>query len=576
MKNFYIVRVISEFISILNITLNLSHKKKYFIILIFFSLFILFLEGYSLSIVYDVSSKVVNKDFVSNNYFINYFLNIFNNESIFFSIILLFIFLFIKNIFQTIFVIFKNYYLTSFQKFLSIKMINNFYNQDYKFFISKNSSEMTSVMLQDISLFMRCFTSVLNLLIEKMLLIFILGYLLIMNFYVGVIFVISMFAYFLIYFLFTKKKLVFLGKQRSILNEGIIRNLNESFGNFREMIIYNCKNFFLENISVKYSLFFYNLFSYNIYQQTSKILIEQIFIIAIIIIFSFLLLTNSNAEFESFVPLLAVYLFAFLRILPSFNKIIMDFQSYIFHKLFVNKLNNQLKTIETKKFEKENINFVNSLEFKNVYYKFDNAENYIITNFNLIIEKSSKIGIIGKSGSGKTTFLNLLMGFINPTKGKIIVDGKNIKNSLENFRDNIAFVSQSTYLLDDSLIKNICFEEDRNKLDFELLKKALIISGLKNFVDKLPDGINTKLGERGSKISGGEILRVALARAVYSNKELYVLDEFTSAIDDETEGQILENIKKLDKTIIIVSHKDSTLKYCDNIYKIDQTNLKKL
>ena len=274
-------------------------------------MFILFLEGYSLSIVFDVSSKVVNKDFISDNYFIRYFLDYFNKNSAFFPIIFLFIFLFIKNIFQIFFIIYKNHYLTNFQKTLSIKMMSNFYNKDYKFFITKNSSQITSLMLQDLGLFMRCFTSILNLLIEKMLLIFILIYLLFMNLEVGFIFILSMAFYFLIYFYFTKKKLVFLGEQRNILYEGILKNLNESFGNFREMIIYNFINFLLNDISMKYQAFFSNLFKYNIYQQTSKVLIEQVFIISIILIFSFLIFSNSNVNLNSYVPLLAVYLLLF-------------------------------------------------------------------------------------------------------------------------------------------------------------------------------------------------------------------------------------------------------------------------
>ena len=455
-------------------------------------------------------------------------------------------------------------------------MMNNFYSKDYKFFISKNSSEMTSIMLQDLGLFMRCFTSILNLLIEKMLLIFILGYLLFINLKVGLIFVLSMSVYFLIYFFFTKKKLIFLGDQRNILFEGILKNLNESLGNFREMIIYNCKNFFLDNISFKYKAFFINLFKYNIYQQTSKVLIEQVFIITIILIFTFLLISNSQTNLNSYVPLLAVYLFAFMRILPSFNKIIMEFQSYISHKLFVNKVSAQFDIPKNFKQTTKTINFEKEIEFKNVSYKFDESSLYVLRELNLKIKKNSKIGIIGKSGSGKTTFLNLLMGFLKPSEGEIVVDGTNSSDAFDSWRKKIAFVSQTIYLLDDTITKNICFEEDESKINFDLLKESLFKSGLKSFVDKLPKGLNTRIGERGSKISGGEILRISLARALYSNKQLYILDEFTSALDNETEQEILENLKKITKTIIIVSHKKSTLENCDKVYEIKETGLKEI
>ena len=276
--------------------------------------------------------------------------------------------------------------------------------------------------------------------------------------------------------------------------------------NFREMIIYNCKKFFLDNISAKYKAFFSNLFKYNIYQQTSKVLIEQVFIITIIIIFTFLIISNSQTNLNSYVPLLAVYLFAFLRILPSFNKIIMEFQSYISHKLFVNKVNAQFDIPKNLEQTTEIINFENEIEFKDVSYKFDESSLYVLKELNLIIKKNSKIGIIGKSGSGKTTFLNLLMGFLKPSKGEIIADGINTSDSFDSWRQNIAFVSQTIYLLDDTITKNICFEEDESKINFDLLEESLLILFLKSFIDKLPEGLNTHISEK-IKISGGEILR---------------------------------------------------------------------
>jgi len=454
---------------------------------------------------------------------------------------------------------------------MSLKMMDNFYNKDYYFFVSKNSSELTAIMLQDIGLFMRCFSAILNLLIEKILLIFILTYLLFMNFQVGFIFILSMGIYFMMYFLFTKKKLLELGQQRNILYEGILKDLNESFGNFREIIVYNCKKIFLDNISKKYKAFFSNLLKFNIYQQTSKVLIEQVFIITIISIFSFLIFFKSNANLNLFVPLLAVYLFAFLRILPSFNKIIMEFQSYISHKLFVTKVNEQFTLFKNKNnYANGVLDFKNNIEFKNITFNFNNFSTNVFDQLNIKIEKNSKIGIIGKSGSGKTTFLNLLMGFLNPSTGIILVDGKNIQNSLETWRKKIAFVSQSTYLLDDTITRNITFQKDKSKIDMNLLNQSILMSGLKSFISNLPHGLDTTLGERGSKISGGEILRIALARAFYSNKEIYILDEFTSALDNETEMEILQNLKKFHKTIIIVSHKNSTLINCDIVYEISK------
>jgi len=180
---------------------------------------------------------------------------------------------------------------------------------------------------------------------------------------------------------------------------------------------------------------------------------------------------------------------------------------------------------------------------------------------------------VGESGSGKTTLLNLIMGFLSPKKGKITIDDFNLEDYLTNWQSLIAYVPQTVAILDDTLKMNITFESDDDKIDYDRLKKAVKISGLDKFVSNNNQAYELIIGEKGSKISGGEILRVSLARAIYSNSEVLILDEFTSALDEETEEKIIESIKNLDKTIIIVSHRKSTLKYCDKIFKLAKNQL---
>jgi ABC-type multidrug transport system fused ATPase/permease subunit len=521
--------------------------------------------------VLDVSNSVVNTNHITNNFFLNFFLPS-NKSYVFHSIIFLFIYIFLKNILLILFQVYKNYFLIKAQEKISLKMLDLFFNQQYIFFIRKNSSELISIMLQDINMFMRGYAAVLHLLIETCLLIFILFYLFFLNIEVGLVFIIAMVFYFFIYLLFTKKKLLFLGSQRNILFQEIIKDLNESFGNFRELIIYNCKKFFFDQISRKYRKFFLNLRQDSNLQQNSKILIEQVFIIAIILIFSFLIYTQNESQIKLFIPLLTVYLFAFLKILPSFNRIVVETQSYVSNKLFINKINNQFNSYEENKIiYNEIISFKDTIQLKNISFRFSDSTNDTFYKLNLNINKNDIIGIIGKSGSGKTTFLNLLMGFLHPTDGEILVDGMNINKNLYEWRKKIAYVSQSIYLLDESILKNITFHENINDVDANLLEKSILLSGLEKFVKNLPLGIHTKIGERGSKISGGEILRVALARAFYSNKEIFILDEFTSALDAETEMEILNSLEIYKKTIIMVSHKKSALKKCNKIYQLNNS-----
>ena len=252
-------------------------------------------------------------------------------------------------------------------------------------------------------------------------------------------------------------------------------------------------------------------------------------------------------------------------------------QSYIYGKLFVNKLKNLLysqdkSTPDIKNFS--NIKFDQSISFKDIEFDYENGEKKIFDELNLIIKKNDKIGILGKSGSGKTTFLNLLMGLIEPTKGKIEIDNKNISQVKFEWQSMIGYVPQNVTILDETVKKNITFYDEEKKIDFNLLKEAIDIAGLNEFIKKNKDGLNTIIGEKGSKISGGEILRIGIARAYYSNPKIFIFDEFTSALDKLTENLILNSLDKIKKTMIIVSHKENTLKISDKIYKLDNKKLK--
>lgn len=567
-SNYYLGRVIIEFFYNFKILIHISANKLEFFYLFLFSVFVIGLETYSLSIFYTVSNLTLNENYVHKNYYLEFINFITKNYNIH-PIIFLFIFIFLKNFVVIFFLIYKNIILLNFQKTITLKIINSILNQDYIFFIKQPSSKLIAIMQQDISLLMRNYSAVLNILIESILLIFIFVYIFNLNIKISLFLIAAVIIYFVFYIIFTKARLIKLSHQRDYLNQSILKDLQQTFANFREFIIYNSSKILFSEIGQKYKKFFLNLKVGNILQETSKVFIEQAFIISVMLIIIFINFSEGKNTIMSIIPLLTVYLFAFIKVLPSFNKIVIETQSYIYTKLFVKKINDQLKNYAvTDKSTDKILDFNNSIEIKNISYKWEESKNILFENLNLIISKNSKIGIIGKSGSGKTTFLNILMGFIIPSNGEILVDNKNINQNYFEWRKKIAYVSQSNYMLDDSMLKNITFQSDIKNVDKNLLNQAIYYSGLDVFIKNTPLGINLLVGERGSKISGGEILRIALARAYYSKKEIFILDEFTSALDKDTEFKILDNLDIQKKTIIIVSHKESAFKNCDRVYEI--------
>ena len=246
----------------------------------------------------------------------------------------------------------------------------------------------------------------------------------------------------------------------------------------------------------------------------------------------------------------------------------------IFVKPSIEIIKNQMIV---KELEQKNAHLKNMIKFKEEIsiekMGFKNQNKIILRNIDLKIKKNSKVGLIGTTGSGKSTLLNIIMGFIQPSYGKIKVDGKTLDIENTNWQKKISFVSQSTYLLDESILKNITFNDDLKNIDLDKLDKALKLSRIAEFIETLDLKLNTIVGERGSKISGGELQRIGIARAIYNDTEILILDEFTSSLDEKTESEIIKNIFSLDKTIIVATHRMATLKYCDKIYNLSNSEL---
>lgn len=565
----YISKVIKEFIFITNFFFSTSKKIK-LSLLFFFSLFIILLETYTLSLVYTASNSILDDNFEFNNSILNY---IFSNFSIeegklaLVSILTLLSFIFIKNIFQIFIIIFKNNFFLNMHTEISKKIYKKYLFQNYSFFVNKNSSELISSVVQDVGLVMRGFEAIFNIVVESILILIIFIYLVNLDSNVAIIFLIGSIIFFIFHMFFTKKKLISLSKQRLVLNEEIVRGLQQSFVSFREIIIYSISKLFSDSINLKFKQFFSNIKITSILQQTTRVAIEQVFIILIILIFLFINYATSKNLIE-IIPIFAVYLFAFLKILPSLNKLIIETQSYVYSKLFIVKLNSIYKLKERKILlhkPKKNI-FNSEISFNEVKFAYNSKS--IFENLNFKISKNDKIGILGESGSGKTTFLNLLMGLLDANKGEILIDNKKLDLIKLEWQHLIGYVPQNVALLDDNLKKNITFQNKDEFIDFDLLKESIEIAGLKDLVDKQSEGLNFNIGERGSKISAGEILRIGIARAIYSKPEIFIFDEFTSSLDEETENYILDSIKSINKTFIIVSHKKNTLKICNKVFNL--------
>ena len=296
-----------------------------------------------------------------------------------------------------------------------------------------------------------------------------------------------------------------------------------------------------------------------------------------------LTLIFQDLEFKKFIPIIALFSFAIFRIMPSINRILYNFTSLrysdsVLHQLYStlkNDINSSTKIKEH--YNKNNLisNFNNQINLINISFKYTGKKNFILKNINLKIKKNSKIAIIGSSGNGKSTLLDLILGVLEPTSGHIFIDNKDIFKQSLNYQKLIGYIPQSIFLIDENIKNNICFATDKDRINKKNLQDAIKKSALYNFIMTLPEGLETMIGERGFRLSGGQLQRIGIARALYNDPDILILDEATSALDENTERDIIEDIfnKNFKKTIIFATHRKSIIKYCDYCYEIKDKNL---
>ena len=320
-----------------------------------------------------------------------------------------------------------------------------------------------------------------------------------------------------------------------------------------------------------------------------KLLLEFSAILAISTVI--LISLNNDVDESQVTTILGVLALATIRLLPSTTKIFLSYQrlkfvfpsvkliSQEFEKLHNFDLNYKKNLEDINSIDNLDIHLNNLIKVDNISFKHENKSNqkFLFENLKFDIKKGEITGLIGPSGSGKSTLIDLIMGLQIPLNGSILVDGKEIKQNLKSWQKNISYVPQSDFLIDDTIKKNIAFGEETNLIDNSKLERSIISAELKSFLADLPDGLDTVIGERGSKLSGGQ-KRIILARALYKSPNLLVLDETTGSIDNNSEKKIMETLQRIKQriAIIIISHQDNLNQYFDKIYQLKNETITRI
>jgi ATP-binding cassette, subfamily B, bacterial PglK len=455
---------------------------------------------------------------------------------------------------------------------ISRKLYNKYLKQAFTFHLENNSGQLIQNVSGEVNQLASIIMGGLNLISEVFVVIGIAILLLIIEPIGTLVSLTILLLFSFVYFLIFKGRLLKWGVLRQDAEGKRIQQLQQGFGGIKDIKLFGAKDHFLK-IFARHNVMFTNMnMLQNFFNVVPRYFIELIAVLLLGTLFAILSLNNSN-ELAGIIPIIGLFAVAAFRLLPSANRILVSIQSLRYASPIINSVYRELnlKDSEDYKNKSNSINFNNEICFKNVCFSYNAHDNKALKDINLNISKGACIGIIGKSGSGKSTLINLLLGLLEPTDGKILIDNLDLKSNIRSWQNHIGYVPQDIFLIDDTLRNNIAFGIDSNDIHSLNLEKAIELSQLSEYINSLPKGLDTYVGERGVKISGGQRQRIGIARALYNNPEIIVLDEATSSLDGSTEAVLMSAVNALQgiKTIIIVAHRLSTIKDCEYIYKLD-------
>lgn len=554
-----------------------EYKKK-IIILFFLIIFSVFFEVLGIGlivplIIFLLEDNVVDKYPLLSE--IAYFFSHNLDKSALIQISLVFILLvyFIKNLLVSIISYYESKLSWGVQADIQRRLFEYYISEDLIFHTKKNSANLINNTTKEISLL---FHLIFNTVIFFSEIFVFVGIALLLIFFQPIAFFSIMLISLLTlgtYSYFTKEKISELGKIRQLEDGLIIQKIQQGLGGIRELKIYNrekeFKNLFFESNWKLFNVSWKNQFL----QKIPRPLLEFSAVFSMIaVVFIFF---NLNFASTNIIAILALFGVAAVRVLPSLVRVFNSVQSIQFSKPALDLIHKELQGIKIvkKEIDKKNIqpiNFNKEIKIVNLSFKYPDSKNLVFDKINLSILKGKLTGIKGPSGSGKSTLVDIILGLLKPEDGKILIDGKNISVSISNWQKIIGYVPQNVFLIDDSIKKNIAFGIEEKKIDDDKISQSIINSELDSYIENLPKKAETVIGERGSRLSGGQRQRIGLARALYHEPDLLVLDETTSSLESDTEKKIMETIIKLqkNKTIILITHNQNLINQCNNIFLI--------
>ncbi|MEY3818374.1 MAG: hypothetical protein RIT00_1099 [Actinomycetota bacterium] len=372
----------------------------------------------------------------------------------------------------------------------------------------------------------------------------------------------------------TRRRIDNWGYQVEYHETKILQHLQEGFGGAKDVKVLGRENEFLSQHEKHLGESIRINRIYNVILTLPRSFMEIITIVGLCLLVVSMVVRGR--ELADIVPILGLFAAAAFRVMPSINRLLMATQTLIFNRSIIASVYKDFLLDSPDSLSlKSETKFATQLELTDVSFKYPTAANASLQNVSLVVKRGEAVGFVGPSGAGKSTLVDVILGLFAPTSGVVKVDGQDVQQNLRNWQNQIGYVPQAIYLTDDTLRRNVAFGLNDENIDDNLVRNAIRLAQLEEFVATLPEKLETVVGERGVRLSGGQRQRIGIARALYHNPSVLVLDEATSSLDTPTEHGVMQAVQALQgsKTVLIVAHRLSTVEYCDRLYKIENARI---
>ncbi|MFP4011554.1 MAG: ABC transporter ATP-binding protein [Spirochaetaceae bacterium] len=468
---------------------------------------------------------------------------------------------------------------------LSKRLLAEYLSRPYTFFLGKNSSELNRDVLAEVGQLVTGYLiPALQFLSRAVVGLAIVGFLVAVNPLIAVVVAVAISTLYGIVFALVRGRLAVLGRKRLMANRGRYQAATEAFTGIKDVKLLGKERALVKEFEKPARDFARFNSARNVISTLPKFALEAITLGTVMMIVIYVI--AMRASFQAVIPLIGMYAFAAFRLMPALQTAFQQLAKMRSNEPVVELVAGQFpkgKSVEEPRRQKEGDNgqarisplpVEKSIELDSITFNYPNTETPAIHGLSLLIRAGTTVGLVGPTGCGKTTSVDILLGLLSPQQGRLLVDGDEItEENLRRWQVNLGYVPQQIYLSDSTLARNIAFGIPEHKIDLEAVERAARVANLHEFVvSELPEGYRTIVGERGVRLSGGQRQRVGIARAVYHNPAVLVLDEATSALDTVTETAVMDAIHNLahEKTIIVIAHRITTVRECDSIFMLDR------